>query len=351
MTLDKTAEDLLLHPIAKIEMKREFIIGDQVSIIDENLTGKITGFKKNDLAVVEAEGMEWEFHISKLLLIERAIHLDSNIRSSQEMDTMPFNENVDFEWLPEGSVSMIGSPSIEGKILTGPVNYFIVNRSEVEILFNISVKRPIGFFGLNSGIIKPKEFKILFTKSKEELIEWKHFQIQCLFFQSGFCDLPKPLSVSVPVLIPDLKEKIQNTEGLFRFASVFSIFSFSNTQLNTDKLIHVLKESQLIKAPVIKHQPAILRNDDVIDLHIEKLTDEYKGLGTGQILETQIEKFKAELDYALTNNYQSIVFIHGIGEGKLRQAILNELRFYSGLRFKNASEEKYGIGAIEVILR
>lgn len=48
---------------------------------------------------------------------------------------------------------------------------------------------------------------------------------------------------------------------------------------------------------------------------------------------------------------QKIVFIHGKGEGVLRQAIEKELRIrYKQHRFQDASFREYGFGATMVII-
>ena len=86
-----------------------------------------------------------------------------------------------------------------------------------------------------------------------------------------------------------------------------------------------------------------------VDLHIHHLTSSTRGMDTYDILNLQVETAKHKLEFAIRNNIQKIVFIHGVGEGVLK----TELDFL----FKNykvdtyaASFKKFGLGATEVYI-
>ena len=52
-----------------------------------------------------------------------------------------------------------------------------------------------------------------------------------------------------------------------------------------------------------------------IDLHIEKLVSNPKKMNAYDILEKQLETAKYQLEFAIKNKIQRMVFIHGMGEG------------------------------------
>jgi dsDNA-specific endonuclease/ATPase MutS2 len=54
------------------------------------------------------------------------------------------------------------------------------------------------------------------------------------------------------------------------------------------------------------------------------------------------------LTYFFFLNYGSITFIHGIGKGVLKEAVLKELEDFKGIKFYPANYQKYGNGAIKV---
>lgn len=93
------------------------------------------------------------------------------------------------------------------------------------------------------------------------------------------------------------------------------------------------------------------RKDDVvieIDLHIEKLVPNKRGMSNFDILTLQMETAKRQIDFAMRNRIPKIVFIHGVGEGVLKSELDFLLNRYDNLTFQDANYQKYGLGATEV---
>lgn len=87
-----------------------------------------------------------------------------------------------------------------------------------------------------------------------------------------------------------------------------------------------------------------------IDLHIENLIQGYAKLDKGEILRIQLLHFQRFLDKSVRLGVPRIFVIHGVGEGKLREAIAARLREHPEVvKFKNEFHHKYGYGATEVI--
>ncbi|MFA6125881.1 MAG: hypothetical protein WC699_01125 [Bacteroidales bacterium] len=101
----------------------------------------------------------------------------------------------------------------------------------------------------------------------------------------------------------------------------------------------------LNRTPVSK--PSNLKNPPrEIDLHINKLIDRVVGFSNTEILTIQLDVFRKEMNLAIQNKEREIIFIHGIGNGTLK----NELRRVAKQEFKWCSQEdasfmEYGFGA------
>ncbi len=112
-----------------------------------------------------------------------------------------------------------------------------------------------------------------------------------------------------------------------------------------------------ISQPLPNARPLDLHNvaelaqfSDEIDLHAERLIPNYRELDRGQILHLQLAHFRAFIEKAMRLGIARVFVIHGIGEGRLREAIAEELRQHPGVwKFKNEYHRKYGYGATEVI--
>jgi len=88
-----------------------------------------------------------------------------------------------------------------------------------------------------------------------------------------------------------------------------------------------------------------------VDLHIEKLVPSVHGLNTMDILNYQLDAARGQLEFALRKRIQRIVFIHGVGQGVLKQELRTLFRRYDGLEVKDADPRKYGMGATEVYVK
>ena len=89
-----------------------------------------------------------------------------------------------------------------------------------------------------------------------------------------------------------------------------------------------------------------------IDLHINELLDDTRGMSNAEMLNYQLDKFREVMEQYKKKREQKIVFIHGKGDGVLRKALIDELkRKYSTCRYQDASFQEYGFGATLVTIR
>ncbi len=88
-----------------------------------------------------------------------------------------------------------------------------------------------------------------------------------------------------------------------------------------------------------------------IDLHIHALMPGYARLDKSEILRIQMKHLAAFMERGLRLGASRLFIIHGIGEGKLKDAVAEHLRSMPHVRkFKNEYHHKYGYGATEVWL-
>ena len=88
-----------------------------------------------------------------------------------------------------------------------------------------------------------------------------------------------------------------------------------------------------------------------VDLHIDSLLDSTKGMNNGDILLYQLDKFNEVMNLYKNKRGTKVVFIHGKGDGILRQAILKELKNrYPKSKSQDASFREYGFGATMIIV-
>ncbi|WP_209399516.1 Smr/MutS family protein [Pseudozobellia sp. WGM2] len=87
-----------------------------------------------------------------------------------------------------------------------------------------------------------------------------------------------------------------------------------------------------------------------VDLHINQLTTSTRGLSNFDMLNLQLETAKRQLEFAMRKRIQKIVFIHGVGEGVLKEELYYLFRRYENVKYYDADYQKYGLGATEVYI-
>ena len=87
----------------------------------------------------------------------------------------------------------------------------------------------------------------------------------------------------------------------------------------------------------------------VVDLHIEKLSDNWKHLSNAEILHLQLREFEKWYELALSHRQSQLIIIHGVGSGRLRDEIHDILRLKKEVKsFVNQYHPSFGYGATEI---
>lgn len=89
-----------------------------------------------------------------------------------------------------------------------------------------------------------------------------------------------------------------------------------------------------------------------VDLHIEMLEKNWKGMSNIAILAVQLNEFQRYLELAISHHQHSMIVIHGVGKGKLRDEIHHILRQTPEVNsFTNQYHGRYGHGATEIFFK
>ncbi|MEO6348296.1 MAG: Smr/MutS family protein [Aquaticitalea sp.] len=85
-----------------------------------------------------------------------------------------------------------------------------------------------------------------------------------------------------------------------------------------------------------------------VDLHIHHLTTNSKRMSNHEMLNLQLDTAQRQLEFAIRNRIQKVVFIHGVGEGTLKIELEYLFKRFDNIKFYDADYQKYGLGATEV---
>lgn len=120
--------------------------------------------------------------------------------------------------------------------------------------------------------------------------------------------------------------------------------------MTLEQLAETKGETTTIKQH-IKKTPKPTDDIEVVDLHANEVLESEVGMSSGEIITAQLSRFTISLDSCVkTGKRGKIVYIHGVGKGKLRYEIERKLRLsYPKLSYQDASFAEYGFGAILIM--
>jgi hypothetical protein len=238
-------------------------------------------------------------------------------------------------------------------LITGQLDVFLINNSSYDILYNIFSKTPLGHYeGVDYGSIFPDSKLLINTINREQVTHWTEGCMQFLFHKDQCRALLPPFNSEFRV-----EGKRFYKEGNYRenpiiqargiVVKVLSLTEYFRTEEPPSGSRQDQIQSSANEFPLI-HRYQVAPREAVVDLHIHELVDDPSNLESSEILEFQKNHFLKCIDSAIANNFSKVVFIHGIGNGTLRQILIELLQKQEGIRFFDAPMSKYGAGALEI---
>lgn len=378
-------------------------IGDKVRFLNDVGGGTITGFQGKDIVLVaDEDGFEIPTLVTEVVAVETNDYniakvvdgkkkgktnedkptptsvknaLAVNDDEEEEEETDIADQELTYKPMAqerrganELNLCLAFVPKRVKEISDTPFEVYLVNDCNYYIHYTLLNYEGKACQVRHEGEIAPNTKVYLEELLHNRLEEWERITIQTLAFKRDKVFFPKP-TYSVNLRIDGTKfYKLHAFQPSVFFntpALTYNILKDDRAVrpmfVDADELREAMQtpEEQLPTEP----QPRISgaekratrkhdRNAIVeVDLHAHELLDTMVGLEPRDILEYQIKVFRDTMNAHLRNHGCRIVFIHGKGEGVLRNALLKELRtYYKQCRVQDASFREYGYGATMVTI-
>ena len=378
-------------------------IGDKVRFLNDVGGGTITGFQGKDIVLVaDEDGFEIPTLVTEVVAVETNDYniakvvdgkkkgktnedkptptsvknaLAVNDDEEEEEETDIADQELTYKPMAqerrganELNLCLAFVPKRVKEFSDTPFEVYLVNDCNYYIHYTLLNYEGKACQVRHEGEIAPNTKVYLEELLHNRLEEWERITIQTLAFKRDKVFFPKP-TYSVNLRIDGTKfYKLHAFQPSVFFntpALTYDILKDDRAVrpmfVDADELREAMQtpEEQLPTEP----QPRISgaekratrkqdRNAIVeVDLHAHELLDTMVGLEPRDILEYQIKVFRDTMNAHLKNHGCRIVFIHGKGEGVLRNALLKELRtHYKQCRVQDASFREYGYGATMVTI-
>ena len=377
--------------------------GDKVRFLSEVGGGKVAGFQGKNIVLVEDEdGFEIPMPINEVVVVEQddyamgkmisakmeakqkaeehaatELHQDSRSIKSILND---HDEQVDMhveEYDAADREITFKAPVLEregGNKLSAylafvPVDLkevtntrfetYIVNDSNYYIHYSYIVAEGNAWTLKSVGEVEPNTKCFIEEFGREVLNEMGRIGIQLTAYKKDKSFLLKP-AIDVQFRIDPVKfYKLH----LFEENDFFEQPSLLFTIVDNDEVARPLvvdskrlKEQMYKDEKIVAHEGKKKRQKDdgtlIVDLHADEVLETTAGMNAADILHYQLDVFRKTMTEYKNKKGQKIVFIHGKGEGVLRQAIVHELNYrYKSCTYQDASFQEYGYGATQVTIK
>ena len=357
-------------------MTKNIAIGDKVRFMNEVGGGRVTAILSKDMVSVETQdGFEIPTYIKNLVVVPSSSPSSAlrdrqtghqspthNLPSSHpspsqfpEVKSSGFKEVNQKKGgdLPEFIFAVL--PSNPGNPPDGQIQLYLVNDCNFTLIYHFATRMGDQYTTIDAGMLEPNTKVELDSIQPKGIGELPEYSFQLLFFKKISTQLEEP--VQKEIRISPIK--------FFKASSFVKNEYFSSPSLLIKLVDHPLKaeleklsdkefqQVTLTKEPKKSVTTVAPKSDLVeIDLHIQELIDDIRGLTNADMLKLQLDAFRKEMELAISKEVRKIVFIHGVGDGVLKNELRRELgRKYGKYPFQDASFREYGFGATLVILK
>lgn len=332
-------------------------IGDIVRFITEKLEGKVTGIVDQNTINVFCDEYGFEIPASVNDLV--VIRSDFAPATGEKTKTLANAPQKEISVQSADTLYLAIVPDHFNDLLNSRFELFLVNDTAQTCLYSIAFRTEEKYTGVTAGNCNPDQTCSIGIYSLKEIDQSiKAIRIQAVFFKKGN-------TIPREVLDTELKMNSVNLckSGSYKHSRWFGSISIlrpleqeqpiQTEEIDPQQLQQAIKEKKESEPhPVNRPQKQISGNIVEIDLHATELLETTAGMDNKDILEYQMDVFRKTIEEYKLRRGQKIVFIHGKGDGILRQRILWELQTkYKRHHHQDASFKQYGYGATMVTIK
>ena len=349
-------------------------IGDTVRFLNDVGGGKIAGFAgKNQVLVEDEDGFQIPVLMSEIVVVsttgnENKEEVELKISPVQKTEEQQYskaasspvpmklrveNDTDDYE------IILAFLPVNQQNPADGDIDMYIINDSSYYLLFSAGFIESGTFTDyIKGGELEPDTKQQVKRLKVDELSTIQQLSFGLMMYRIGSHRRYEPEEVQLELNpIKFFRANAFTDNDYFEEKVMLYKLSSSKKTLkdflppSAEEIANAMKEKKSGEVNRFAKKNKQVEIEEV-DLHIQVLADDYEKLDSGEILDIQLSRFITSLDLGLRSGTKRMVFIHGVGNGKLKREILRLLdtQYAGKVRYQDASFKEYGYGATMVML-
>ncbi len=314
-----------------------FKIGDYVRFINERQEGVVTNLIDHQLIGVTIDG---DFEITVLASEVVLVHTEEN-----QISEVVQQEKI--RVINESNKNQTIYLAIQRDVnISHLYHQYLINQTSYELTFQFYTEKNNTYQGISSDIIEAFNYKKIASFPLSDLDFHPVYHFQFLFFKIGDFQPKQPVIYKKQLKGKSIIMSEKDIPILGGKGHLIELEESLNSPIHTE----FLQENLMNNKSSFKSE--VEKPNSEIDLHIEELTEEFPTMTANEMLQFQLAVFNKNLEQAISHQFSTIIFIHGVGNGTLRNEIHRQLGKHPNIRtFKDARKEKFGYGATEVFIK
>jgi hypothetical protein len=339
----------------------KYQVGDTVILLHSNEEGTIVDFLNQEMAIVDVKGVQFPVYFDQIDFpyfkrftekkkpepIKRKKHVDDLRKEKKpERADRKSGEGVLLSFLPDLDQDEFGDEYVKR------LRLYLVNQSETPFRFEYFLR----YFGKTDITFKnelpPHSDFYLHDIDFENLNDSPSFDFifshlekkpgKADFFEASVRLKPKQLFARIDEIRRENKASF--SQALFR-------------EYPDEVPDHPVEMGRLAQSGGKLYDASRAREHleparSVVDLHADKLAERPGRLKPHEIFSLQMKTFEKYYQLAVVHMQPSLVIIHGVGEGRLRDEIHDRLKRKKEVSsFVNQYHPSFGYGATEIFLQ
>jgi len=335
----------------------KYEIGDKIIVLHSDEEGKVVEIINEKMVMIEVRGVKFPAYMDQIdfpyfkmfsqkkVVEKKKIYVD-DIRKEKPVAKKKVGDGVFLSFIPVFDKDIFEDDVVD------KLKIYLINQNEEAYYFTYNLLfSGESNFQLKNNIDGLSEF-YLHDIAFEDVSDNPRFEFEFSLVNEHKKKAPffeTSLKVSGKKLFKRVEELQEKNEASFRY----ELFTHYPDKVEEERVdLSGLGNAGFRVYDAGKGRQHLPPARSVVDLHIDKLTNDWKHLSNFEILTIQLDEFEKYYDLAVAHKQPTLIIIHGVGEGRLRDEIHESLRLKKEVKsFVNQFHPLYGYGATEIYFK
>lgn len=331
--------------------------GDKILVLLTQEEGKVVEIMNEKMVMIEVKGVRFPAYMDQIdfpyfkMFTEkrqaekRKIFID-DVRPEKKGQKVQVDQGVFLSFMPVFDKDIFDDDVVE------KFKLFLINQTGTAYQFTYR----LFFSGVNNfelkNTVEPFSDFYLHNVEFDSLSDNPRFDFEFSLVNPDKQKAPfyeASLKIKAKQLFKKIEELQEKNEPMFSY-ELFHDYPNKTEDEQPDYSMINNPDFKLYDAGRIKEHLPPARS--VVDLHIEKLTDNPTSLSKREMLSIQLKAFDRFYELAVAHRQPTLTIIHGIGAGRLKDEIHDILKAKKEVKsFVNQYNPSYGFGATEIFFK